>query len=135
MPLNKKQILALLKSNFNYDKSQFYISFKAALVLYGIYETTNDIDIAITSNLSKSLINNGYKINKNDYGKQIKICDEIECYDEGEIITKNLIIIEGYQVEVIEDIRKRYLKMNRDKDQATIRKIDNYLSKENSKKL
>ena len=52
--MNKKEILEILKK-YNFDKNEIIILSSAAMVINGVKETTNDIDLAVSENYQKEL--------------------------------------------------------------------------------
>ena len=45
--MNKEKIVDILKK-YNFDKDEYIVISGACMVLYGIKETTSDIDISVT---------------------------------------------------------------------------------------
>ena len=123
--LNKQDILKIL-STLGYNKSDYWISYKAALVLYGIVENTNDIDLCCNRKMMDSLEKDGYVIEKAPIGdiRKAIINDRIECFENNRRPT---IKINGYNVETVDSILKLYKDMNREKDQKTIAAIEKYM--------
>lgn len=127
--LNRQGILAMLKK-FPYQRDLYWISYKAGLVLYGVFEGTNDIDLCCTKDLFDQLIKDGYKPIKAALNDTMKIIlnERMEIFLEREERETNTI--EGYQVEKLEYIAKLYKDMNRLKDQDTIARINAYQRKQ-----
>lgn len=141
-PLNKDDILRLLKfinkNIFDGDYSKFIVSYKAALVLYGIFDTTKDIDICAPKDLAIELAENwkfktapspGY----DGSTSRITISNDIEMFDNDTFEDHDAIIkdFNGFLVMIDhpEQILKLYKDMNREKDQETIKRIEEYLKR------
>ena len=131
--LNKQDILKLL-STLDYNKSDYWISYKAALVLYGIVENTNDIDLCCNKKMMDSLEKDGCVIEKASSGdiRKAIINDRIECFENNRRPT---IKMNGYNVETVDSILKLYKDMNREKDQKTIETIERHQSLKESEVL
>jgi hypothetical protein len=129
--LNRKDIIKLLKwFSRKYDTKDWYVSFKAALVLYGVEKETNDVDLCGTPALCKELVRKGFTTVSALYDSyRITITDRIEMFDDKDFHHTKFNNIEGINVATLDDIESFYKKMNRDKDQETLRKIKEYKSK------
>ncbi len=123
--MNKETIIKKINM-LELDKNDFYVLGSASLVLRGIIDTANDIDLAITN---ETYLKNKSKLiylGDNHNSKWYKINEEIECcveelsdekVDSGEPF--NLIDLEYYYNNYIKD-------SNREKDKfkkALIEKI------------
>ncbi|MBL4931202.1 hypothetical protein [Clostridium paridis] len=123
--LIKEDIIRIMKE-VNLPLGEYWISSGAGLVLHGIKEKTNDIDLGCTSKLFDSLINKGYKYKTLADGRRvIEINGSIEVIENwfvDEVETVNEL-----SVATIESIRKQKLKLGREKDFRDIKLIDDYL--------
>lgn len=141
-PLNKDDILRLLKfinSNiFGGDYSKYIVSYKAALVLYGIFDTTKDIDICAPKDLAIEIAENwkfktapspGY----DGSTTRITISEDIEVFDNSTFNDHDAILrdFNGFivMIDTPEQILKLYKDMNHEKDQETIKRIEEYLKR------
>jgi len=94
--------------------------------LYGVFEETNDIDIYVYDDLCHQLIKRyPYVIAPYDNALRITINDRLEAFSyNGE--PQTFTIINGFQVDSIDNIFNYYKIMNRSKDQKTLEKIRQY---------
>ena len=125
--MNKKEIIDVLKS-YNFDNSKYLVISGAAMVLYGIKGTTNDIDIAITKDYYDYLLNN-YKCNFDGLNKQGNPCYLIDdCINFGpNYYSDNKVIIDNIPVQSIKELLELKKYLNRDKDIIDIEKIEKYM--------
>lgn len=124
--LNKSEILSeLQKFARQYPKEKWRVGFKAALVLYGIFTETNDIDIFASDDVCKSLIRRGFTHVPAPYGgERITFTDRLEVFEnQSKGAPKE---IDDFYVDNIDDIYNFYKRMNRQKDQETLRRIESY---------
>ena len=130
--LNRKDILKQLNQFARkYPKKDWYVSFKAALVLYGIETESNDIDLYGTPEFCDYLIRKGFHHVPAPYGgHRITITDRIEIFDDVNFQYTKLNMVDGINVATLDDIEAFYQKMNRPKDQETLRKIREYRKSE-----
>lgn len=138
--LNKDDILRMIKFIspyvFQCQFTDFIISHKAALVLYGIYDTTKNIDICVSKKVADEIVERckfktspspGY----DGSTTRITISEDIEMFDNSTFVDHDAIIktFDGFNVmiDTPEQILKLYKDMNREKDQETIKRIEEYL--------
>lgn len=115
-------------SPFDFDKTKYRISTGAALVLHGIKETTNDIDVGCDSDVAKELLDKGYPVHVYPEGYR-KICfdesvDVFENWSPGETV-----IIDGQPVLTLDAIIEIKKALGREKDFADIALIEAYRNK------
>ena len=113
--MNKETIIKKINM-LDLDKNDFYVLGSASLVLRGIIETANDIDLAITNETYLKNKSKMIYLGDNHNSKWYKINEEIECcveelsdekVDSGEPF--NLINLKYYYNNYIKD-------SNREKD-------------------
>ena len=130
--MKKEYILSALDKYLQED-TEFVVISGAALVIQGIKEITNDIDIAVSKNLYQKLLDKYTCVfEKNVDNYLVWIIDDtinfsIHYYDEVEYI-----YYDGYKVQTLDSILELKKNLNRDKDKIDIAKIMYY--KNNSKK-
>ncbi len=107
--VNKETIIEKINL-LNLDKNDFYVLGSASLVLRGIIDTANDIDLAITNETYLKNNNNLIYLGVNHNSKWYKINEEIECCVEELLDEKvdfeepfNLINLEYYYNIFIKD--------------------------------
>lgn len=120
--LNKKDIEQLLKQ-LNFDPQEYIVISGAAMVIQGIKQETNDIDIVISNQLEATLNKKNYKFHLGDYNNHIYELGRIELfhvfYEETEYIE-----IDGIRFATLESILKLKQKLNRKKDLIDIKTLD-----------
>ena len=126
--MNKIELLNLLEE-LNFPKDEYYVLSGASLVLRGIKEEANDLDLCISEELFKQ-IKDKYNLTeekKNECGFY-KINDNLEIVvDKKEDF--NMEIGEKYNLENLQTILDFKLKRNLSKDQKDIENIKIYLEK------
>lgn len=125
--MNKEELLSLLDT-LNLPKTEYYILSSGSMLLYGLRERANDLDLCVSNELFEQL--------KEKYN--LKDCDKNECgfYH----ISKKIEIVpnakedfkmeykDGYPVENLETILLFKKKRNAPKDQKDIQSITDYLN-------
>lgn len=124
--LDKSAILKELQAFARqYPVEKWRVGFKAALVMYGIFSETNDIDVFVTEDVCNSLIRRGFTHVPAPYGgERITVTDRLEAFEnQSKAVPKK---IDGFYVDDIDEIYNFYKRMNRPKDQETLRRIESY---------
>lgn len=123
MKLYKNDILSILKE-YNFNNDDFIILSGAALVLFGIKESTMDIDLAVSKKLYNSLLKRDNCILEKNIGKyNIWILDDIINFSDNGFDSFKYIISDGYKVQMLESIYELKKKLSRDKDKEDLEKI------------
>ena len=129
--MTEKEIYITLEK-YNFPKDEFIILSGAALVMLGIKHKTNDIDIAVTSELYDYLLANYNCEEDNHINNECKaylINNEINF---GRLYyTEEYDIINGYKIQKLSDIISLKQNLNRPKDKRDLQIIDNYLKAQN----
>ena len=124
--MNKEELIKLVES-LNLPKEEYYILGGGSLVIYGIKDTTADLDLCVSEELFEKLKEEYNLTEKNKCGFY-SISDNIEMIpNPKEEFTCE--VIEGYQVEVLERILEFKKKRNAPKDRPYVEKIEEYLEK------
>lgn len=123
--MNKKEYLSKL-DELNLDKDKFCIIGGGVLLLHGLKETTNDIDIQILPDYFK-ILKTRFKFKKsNKYPNLYELNDYIEvCLRD--FSSKDIDIVDGYPVETLEKELEWKITNNREKDKEDIIKISEYI--------
>ena len=127
--MNKKELINIL-NELNYPKDEYYLLSSGCLMLYGMREKINDIDLCISEELFDTLKkkHNLTEDKKNECGFY-KVNDYLEV-----VVNKKedfkCDIKDGIPVEKLTSILEYKLSRNLEKDQEDIKNIKNYL-KEN----
>ncbi|MDD7794130.1 hypothetical protein [Clostridium sp. 'White wine YQ'] len=124
--LIKEDIIRMMKE-VDLPLGEYWISSGAGLVLHGIKEKTNDIDLGCTPKLFEILINKGYKFKTLlDKRRVIEVNESIEVIENW--FVDEVEIVNELSVATIESIRKQKFKLGREKDFRDIKLIDDYLN-------
>lgn len=126
--MNKEELLNLIDS-LNLPKSEYYILSSGCLLLYGLRDIANDLDLCITLNLFLEL-QKRYNLtdkDKNECGFY-KINDLVEVVITGKFPFE-YDIKDGYQVQKLESILNSKKSSNREKDKIDVINIERYLKK------
>ena len=124
--MNKEELLKLVES-LNMPKDEYYILGGGSLVMFGIKDKTEDLDLCVSEELFDRW--------KEEYGIDEKDKNECGFYQISDIIEVipnpkeefTCEEIEGYQVEELKRILEFKKKRNATKDQPYIEKIARYL--------
>ncbi len=126
--MNKKEIIETLRK-YNFDKDKYLVISGAAMVLLGIKESTTDIDIAVTDDYYKFLLENiSCTFDRvNEYGMESYSIDNVidfctTYYDA------NKFFIEDIPVQEPQKILELKISLNREKDKKDIKLIKEYMN-------
>ena len=129
--MKKIELLNLLKE-LNFPKDEYYVLSGASLVLRGIKEEANDLDLCISKELFNHIKN---KFNLTDERKNecgfYKINDNLEIVVDKKEDFK-MEIGEKYNLEDLQTILDFKLKRNKPKDKDDIENIKKYLHIKNT---
>ncbi len=129
--MNKEQIIKILKK-YKLNIKEYIVISGAAMVILGIKEKTNDIDISVTKEYYEYLKNNYNvtfdKINR--YNNEVYFIDNVINFGI-DYYTENYINVDGINVETPNEILKLKRSLNREKDLKDIKLIENYMKDKN----
>jgi len=129
--MNKKQILESLEK-YHLDPTQYIVLSGAAMVIHGIKEETNDIDISVTNELYHKL-ETKYQCELEKYDERtqsnIYYIDHILNFGTNFYDEKKYVYIDGIRVQNIDGIIELKKKLNRAKDQIDLLKIEEFLKR------
>nr|MBP3680319.1 hypothetical protein [Clostridia bacterium] len=124
--MNKEELLKLVES-LNIPKDEYYILGGGSLVMFGIKETTSDLDLCVSNELFAKL-KEKYNLDEKDKNEcgfyQISDIIEIIPNPKEEFTAQE---IDGYKVEELKRILEFKKKRNAPKDKPYIEKITQYL--------
>ena len=124
--MNKEQIIKILKK-YKLNNKEYIVISGAAMVILGIKEKTNDIDISVTKEYYEYLKNNYNvtfdKINR--YNNEVYFIDNVINFGI-DYYTENYINVDGINVESPNEILKLKRSLNRE-----IKLIENYMKDKN----
>ena len=122
--MNKLALIDLINS-INLLKEDFVVLSSGALVLRGILENANDLDIAVTVNgLNKLKENYDLILKTNGF---YKVNDCVECVLSDMVGRKELI--DDYYVQEIHDYLSYLKQSSREKDKLRIPLVEQYIKK------
>ena len=125
--MNKTEYLSILDS-LDLDKSSYCIIASGAMLMHGLRDSCEDVDIKVTEKLFQELLikYNMKQSSRYDYVYELNDKIDVNCknYDPN-----NIEFIDGYPVEKLEIQLSWMLENNRPKDQDKIRVIKEYLDK------
>ena len=123
--MKKREFLNEL-DKLNLDKNSYCIIASGSMLMYGLCEECNDIDIRTTKELFKHLKDKYHMKQSNRYDYVYELNDRIDVncknYD-----SKMIEFVDGYPVEKLEVNLKWMKENNRAKDQEKIRIIEEFL--------
>lgn len=119
----KKIELINLINSMELDKDCFVVLSSSALVLRGILESANDLDIAVT-NKGLERLKDKYNLIKKD-NDWYKVTDDIECVVDNMEGKKELL--GNYYVQDINDYLEYLKSSNREKDKLRIPMVEEYI--------
>ena len=126
--MNKEELLNLVDS-LNLPKSEYYILSSGCLLLYGLKDIANDLNLCITRNLFLEL-QKRYNLTDKDKNK----CGFYKMSDLVEVVITDKFpfeydIKDGYQVQKLESILNSKKSSNREKNKIDVINIERYLKK------
>lgn len=126
--MNREEFLAKLDA-LNLDKQRYCVLSGGVMLLYGLKETTADIDIKVRPDYFEELKT------KFNFTKSPKYPDLYELRDDVEIAVrdyddKDVCVVLDHPVESLELTPQWMLEHNRPKDQKKIKLIQNYLKEQ-----
>ena len=125
--LDKEEIVCLLKeAAFGID--EYWVTSGAAMVLYGIRDTTRDIDLGCTSQMADRLESTGYSVEiLRDGSRKIVFSETIEIFENW--IEDKAILLNGLPVISLEGMIMMKEKLGREKDRKDIRLIEDFINR------
>lgn len=130
--MNKTDILQELSvmDEMGIDRSKYIITYGAALVLHGVRKETSDIDIKCEAGiLFDVLMHHGFHLEPFSNFHVCHITGHIDCFDGLLGGEPEFELLEGYQVQTIQSVRKIKINRGREKDLKHVKQIDEFLGK------
>ena len=121
--MNKEELLSLLET-LKLSKEEFVILSSSSLVLRGILETANDLDIAVTEKGLTELKQN-YELKQKENGWYI-VTDKIECVQDDMVNQKEKL--DEYYLQDINSYLSYLETSKREKDKLRIPLVKKYIS-------
>lgn len=124
--MNKEEILKMIDS-LNLDINDYYVLSGGSLLIQGLRETTNDLDLVVNERALEKLKQSYNLIKKYENGYIID--HNIDVFLEtNEDILNNRVIIDDYSCQSLESVYKFKKKLNREKDQDDLKKLESILN-------
>lgn len=109
---------------------EYWVLAGSGLVMHGVRESTNDIDIGCTRILFDQLAQNNDSVKTDDDGNRMLVLhDDIEVFENWHV--EGITRIDGLPVATVRSIKKHKEALGRQKDLDDIVLIDDYLSHKN----
>lgn len=125
--LNRQEILDLLRETA-FDKMEYWVTSGAAMVLYGLRDGTQDIDLGCTSPMADRLEREGYPVEiLQDGSRKIVFSGTIELFENW--LVGDVVFLEGLPAVSLDGLLKMKEALGREKDLEDIRLIKEQLSK------
>ena len=125
MNLNKDNVLRII-SQLPFPRNSFWVIMGGALVLHGVRDVTNDIDIGCNNTLFEQLQSCGHVVSISRSGKErIDYTDLVHIYREW--VVDSIDLIDNVQVASLKSIIKDKQLLGRTKDIQDIELIQQFL--------
>jgi len=123
--MNKEQYLGIV-DKLNWDKSQYCIIASGVMLMHGLREEVDDVDLKVSPALFQKLFYQYHMPQSGRYDYVYELADNIDvnCRDFN---SDDIEWVDGYPVEKLEKQLAWKLANNRSKDAEDIRKIQEYL--------
>ena len=124
--MNKEELYKLVEK-LKLPITEYCILSGGSLVMHGIRENTNDLDIDITKK-DFEIIKKYFRPTLVDENKKLyKITENIECFLDNNFET-DIELIDGYPCQSLMSVYRLKKKLNREKDQSDIIAIKKVLN-------
>lgn len=124
--MNRADIIQRL-NGINFDTKEYWVITGGAMVLYGIKEETNDIDLGCSKKMADELEKKGYNVTFLDDGtRRIAFEDDVEIFENW--LFDRVQMIENIPVISLKGLITMKKQIGREKDYADIRKIEDFLN-------
>ena len=123
----KKEELLKLADSLKLPKEEYCILSGGALLLHGLREQTQDLDILITQK-GFEMLNKNFSLELKDADEKLyKVTDDIECFLVDKL-DSDINFIDNYPCKSLISIYNFKKRLNREKDQADILAIEKFLN-------
>ena len=120
--MNKQEFVERLEK-LGLPRGSFCVFSGGSLLLQGIRDKTNDVDIAITKDLAKKI--GLYGMEKDEYGMYL-LQPDVQCNDNFEELDR--VKVDGFWCESLESVLEFKKRLKRPKDLADIELIEKRLN-------
>lgn len=127
--LNREDVLRIARET-GLVGEDCWLTSGAALVLFGVKETTRDVDLICTTRLADRLEAQGYPFRRDglDGTRIFAINGQVEVLEDWD--TEEIVEVEGLRTASLLSIRKQKEKLGREKDWADMARIDEFMKRE-----
>ncbi len=127
--LYREDVLSIARG-IKFIGSDCWLTSGAALVLFGVRESTHDVDLICTKKLADRLEAEGYPFHRDglDNTRIFAVNEHVEVLEDWE--TEEVVQVEGLPTASLLSIRKQKAALGREKDLRDIALIDSFLQKE-----
>ena len=120
--MNKGNIQTSLNA-FPYSPDDYWVITGAAMVLYGIKDSTSDIDLGCNSRMADRLEREGFMVGRSDSGnRRFKYGEDIEIFENW--LNDSVTTVEGFQVITLKGLIEMKRELGREKDFKDIELIE-----------
>ena len=124
----KKEDIFIKLGKFPCRMEGFWLVTGAALVMFGVREETEDIDLGCTAEAADRLEADGYLYRVMEDGNRwLKIDHETEVFENW--LCGSVEILDGVPVVSLQGLREMKRRLGREKDLRDIRQIDAFLAR------
>lgn len=129
--LSREDVIRIV-NDLNLPKDKYVVTSGSAMVLHGLREKTNDVDITVDKELFEYYENMGHyvqyhKLNDNRTCILIDLTYDVQIIKAEEIPSEYVTVIDGIPTQTVEHLLEFKLGLNRDKDQNDIKVLKKYL--------
>ena len=122
--MNKRDIIEQLKE-FPFSREDYWVVAGSAMVLHGIREETEDIDLGCDAKLADELEKDGHLVQQTgDGSRRFRYGDHIEIFENW--LYDSVKQVEGYPVISVEGLLVMKKELGRPKDRKDIRLIKSF---------
>lgn len=127
--LYREDVLSIARG-IKFIGSDCWLTSGAVLVLFGVRESTHDVDLICTKKLADRLEAEGYPFHRDglDNTRIFAVSDYVEVLEDWE--TEEVVQVEGLPTASLLSIRKQKAALGREKDLRDIALIDAFLQRE-----
>ena len=124
--MDKNELIEAL-SSFPYDRREYWVVAGGAMVLYGIKEETQDIDLGCSSKLADLLEEDGHLTGRTEDGnRRFSYGDKIEVFENW--LSGSIMEAEGIRAVSLDGLIEMKRKLGREKDLKDIEIIKRYMN-------
>lgn len=128
--LNREDVIRIV-NELNLPKDKYVVTSGSAMVLHGLREKTNDVDITVNKELFEYFENQELYVKYKEIGDRtcvfIDLTYDVQIIKAEEIPSEYVIIVDEIPTQTIEHLLEFKLGLNRDKDQNDIKVLKKYL--------